>query len=248
MKSSDNLPDNKSSSSDWDYSYILSWISNATRMNKQEFDNWREIKGLQRLNPNFINRYLGILKSEKKVQKMEMQNINKKRELLKLLNDTEKRIIAEIVKGTDFDKIYQKVGISSKTFPNCMSGIYKKTRDIIPYENRIKRTALKEYFSQESASEQKMQEAHGGGEPAEQSVKAVENKPVDFGIDGVLECLKVSRAFLEGKYKKSCEELGDLLVQSSTKAALDSQCYIQAKNYDDAIFVLRSAIKELEGV
>ena len=161
MKSSDNLPDNKSSSSDWDYSYILSWISNATRMNKQEFDNWREIKGLQRLDPNFINRYLGILKSEKKVQKMEMQNINKKRELLKLLNDTEKRIIAEIVKGTDFDKIYQKVGISAKAFPNRMSDIYRKTKDIIPYDKRIKRTALMEYLSQDSASEQNDRFAEG---------------------------------------------------------------------------------------
>lgn len=163
MKSSDNLPGNKSSSNDWDYNCILSWISDATRMNKEEFDNWREIKGLQRLNPNFINRYLGILKSEEKVQKMEMQNINKKRELLNLLNDTEKKIIAEIVKGTDFDKIYQEVGISAKTFPHCMSGIYKKTRDIIPYDKRIKRTALMEYLSQDSASEQRVKRRRGDG-------------------------------------------------------------------------------------
>lgn len=163
MKSSDNLPDNKSSSSDWDYNYILSWISDATRMNKQEFENWREIKELQRLDPNFINRYLGILKSEEKVQKMEMQNINKKRELLNLLNDTEKKIIAEIVKGTDFDKIYQEVGISAKTFPHYMSGIYKKTRDIIPYDKRIKRTALMEYLSQDSASEQRVKRRRGDG-------------------------------------------------------------------------------------
>lgn len=66
MKSNDNLPDDKSFSSGWGYNYILSWISDVTRMNKQEFENWREIKGLQRLDPNFINRYLGILKSEAK--------------------------------------------------------------------------------------------------------------------------------------------------------------------------------------
>lgn len=146
MKSNDNLPDDKSFASGWGYDYILSWISDATRMNKQEFENWREIKGLQRLDPNFINRYLGILKSEEKVQKMEMQNINKKRELLNLLNDTEKKIIAEIVKGTDFDKIYQEVGISAKTFPCCMSDIYRKTRNLICYGKKLKKTVLIEYL------------------------------------------------------------------------------------------------------
>lgn len=156
MKSSDNLPDDKSFSSGWGYNYILSWISDVTRMNKQEFENWREIQTLQKKDPNFIKRYLNVLKSEEKVsiknltkiikEGKKMQNIDKKEELLNLLNDTEKKIIAEIVKGTDFDKIYQEVGISAKTFPCCMSDIYRKTRNLIQYGKKLKKTVLMEYL------------------------------------------------------------------------------------------------------
>lgn len=337
--------DDNYSSSGWGYSYILSWINDATRMNRQEYENWREIQTLQKKDPNFIKRYLMILKSEEKVsiknltkiieegrrggkasgdnmkslmeagregkrggkasgenvrslmkivkegkrasgdniknstgtgkEGKKMQNINKKEELLKLLNYTEKKIIAEIVKGTDFNKIYQKVGISSKTFPCCMSGIYRKTKNIIPYGKKLKKTVLMEYLFNECrfgrgeviipestlssakpvrrdtvAETEKCLNKPACGEAekvSEQNAKVLENMLVDIGTHRILDSLKVSREFLQGKYKKLCENLGDLLVQGSADKAKESPDYMLARDYDDAIFVLKSAIKELEG-
>lgn len=293
-------------------------------MNRQEYENWREIQTLQKKDPNFIKRYLMILKSEEKVsiknltkiieegrrggkasgenvrslmkivkegkrasgdniknstgtgkEGKKMQNIDKKEELLKLLNDTEKKIIAEIVKGTDFNKIYQKVGISSKTFPCCMSDIYRKTKNIIPYGKKLKKTVLMEYLFNEcrlgrgeviipestlssakhvrrdtAAETEKCLNKPVCGEAekvSEQNAKVLENMLVDIGTHRILDSLKVSRDFLHGKYKKLCETLGDLLVQGLADKAKESPDYMLARDYDDAIFVLKSAIKELEG-
>ncbi len=298
--------DDNYSSSGWGYSYILSWINDATRMNRQEYENWREIQTLQKKDPNFIKRYLMILKSEEKVsiknltkfieegrrggkasgeniknstetgkEGKKMENIDKKEELLKLLNDTEKKIIAEIVKGTDFNKIYQKVGISSKTFPCCMSDIYRKTKNIIPYGKKLKKTVLMEYLFNECKSgrgeviipESTLSSAkpvrrdtaaetekclnkpvcEESEKVSEQNAKVLENMLVDIGTHRILDGLKVSRDFLQGKYKKLCETLGDLLVQGLADKAKESPDYMLARDYDDAIFVLKSAIKELEG-
>ena len=204
-----------------------------------------------------------------------MENIDKKEELLKLLNDTEKKIIAEIVKGTDFNKIYQKVGISSKTFPCCMSDIYRKTKNIIPYGKKLKKTVLMEYLFNEckfgrgeviipestlSSAKHVRRDTAAETEKclnkpvceesekvSEQNEKVLENMLVDIGTHRILDGLKVSRDFLQGKYKKLCETLGDLLVQGLADKAKESPDYMLARDYDDAIFVLKSAIKELEG-
>lgn len=281
----DNLPDNNCTKSGWGYNYILSWISDATRMNRQEYENWREIQTLQKKDPNFIKRYLMILKSEEKVsiknltkiieEGKKMQNIDKKEELLKLLNDTEKKIITEILKGTDFNKIFQKVGISSKTFPCCMSDIYRKTKNIIPYGKKLKKTVLMEYLfnecrsgrgeviiSESTLSSAKPVRRDTAAETekclnkpvceesekvSEQNAKVLENMLVDIGTHRILDSLKVSRDFLQGKYKKLCENLGDLLVQGSAAEAKESPDYMLAHDYNDAIWGLTRAIVELEG-
>ena len=202
-----------------------------------------------------------------------MQNIDKKEELLKLLNDTEKKIIAEIVKGTDFNKIYQKVGISSKTFPCCMSGIYRKTKNIIPYGKKLKKTVLMEYLFNEcrfgrgeviipestlssakpvrcdtvSETEKCLNKpvCEKSEKVSEQNAKVLENMLVDLGCNRIIESLEVTCDFLRGKYRGFCEKLGDLLIQSTPQNALESTDYNQAKDYDSAIWVLTCALTEL---
>lgn len=278
MKSSDNLPDDNYSSSGWGYSYILSWISDATRMNREEFDNWRKIKQLQRKDPDLINRYLNVLKSEQKVRNImtEAKN-NRKEELLKLLNDTEKRIIGEIIKGTDFNEIYQKVGISSTTFPCCMSDIYRKTRNLIQYGKKLKKTVLMEYLFNQcgfkrgdvidvpkdnpkseaarplgvnvvSQTEKTLNEITIQEEKniLEQNAKVLENALVNCGIEQIQDSLITVRDFLSGKYKKFCENLGDILVQAAAQTALESADYARAKDYDNAIRVLNCSLAELK--
>lgn len=262
--------------SDWGYDYILSWISDATRMNRDEYENWRKIQTLQKKDPNFIKRYLMILKSEEKVKDIMAKQQNcKKEEFLGLLNETEKKIISEIVKGTDFNKIYQKVGISSKTFPCCMSDIYRKTKHIIPYGKKLKKTVLMEYLfgscgfnrgDDVLSTDNSLPSCHPNFRPADISseVSAVspdaeiyedvqhnnekvsEPELVQPGKGRIIESLEVARDFLHGKYRGFCEKLGDLLIQSTPQNALESTDYSQAKDYDNAIWVLVCALTELK--
>lgn len=278
------MSDDNYTQSGWGYSYILSWISNATRMNRQEYENWREIQTLQKKDPNFIKRYLMILKSEEKVsiknltkiieEGKKMENIDKKEELLKLLNDTEKKIIAEIVKGTDFNKVHQKVGISSTTFPCCMSDIYRKTKHIIQYGKKLKKTVLMEYLfgscgfnrgDDVLSTDNSLTSCYPNFRPADISSevssvspdavicggiqhnneKVSEPELVQPGKGKIIESLEVACNFLRGEYRGFCEKLGDLLIQSTPQNALESTDYSQAKDYDNAIWVLMCAITKL---
>ena len=278
MKLSDSSSDNSIHSSGWGYDYILSWISDATRMNRIEFENWRKITLCQKKDPQYINKYLKMLNSEENMRiKMEVLNKNKKDEFLNLLTDNEKQIIAEIVKGASFKTIPFNLGISQNTFATYMSGIYKKTKVLVNYGKRLKQTTLVEYlFNQcgfklgdvvdvpKNDSKLKIvrpfqddavfQNENGIDETtiqkdkniSEQNAKIQENMLIDFGVDRILDSLKVSRDFLQGKYKKLCENLGDLLVQSSADKAQESPDYMLAHDYDDAIWGLTRAIIELE--
>ena len=307
------MSDDNYTRSDWGYDYILSWISDATRMNRDEYENWRKVQTLQKKDPNFIKRYLMILKSEEKVKDIMAKQQNcKKEEFLGLLNETEKKIISEIVKGTDFNKIYQKVGISSTTFPCCMSDIYRKTKHIIPYGKKLKKTVLMEYLFKECEFADGRSEASPDSEQIEPTVakphrrnsvsveqiqdsgfqrgddllstdnslpschpnfrsadisskvssvspdaeicediqrnneKVSEPELVQPGKDRIIESLEVARDFLHGKYRGFCEKLGDLLIQSTPQNALESSDYSQAKDYDNAIWVLVCALTELK--
>lgn len=128
------------------YGYIVKFISDATRMNESELCNFKYIRSLQKNNPDLIKKYLQELKKHEVKTKMNQEENSKKTELLNILNDTEKRIIAEIVKGSDFSEIPQKINISKTTFPNSMSDIYRKTKHIISYGNKMKKTALMGYL------------------------------------------------------------------------------------------------------
>lgn len=82
---------------------------------------------------------------------------------------------------------------------------------------------------------------------SEQNAKVLENMLVDIDKHRILDSLKVSRDFLQGKYKKLCENLGDLLVQGSADKVKESPDYMLARDYNDAIWGLTRAIVELEG-
>lgn len=73
----------------------------------------------------------------------------KQAELLRLFNTTQKKIIAEIVKGTPSNKIAEKCGLTEASLSVSMTDIYKKTKHLIPYGNRIKKTALYSYLFNE---------------------------------------------------------------------------------------------------
>ena len=156
-----------------------------------------------------------------------------------------------------------------------MSDIYRKTKNIIPYGKKLKKTVLMEYLFNEcrfgrgeviipestlSSAKPVRRDTAAETEKclnkpvceesekvSEQNAKVLENMLVDIGTHRILDGLKVSRDFLQGKYKKLCETLGDLLVQGLADKAKESPDYMLARDYDDAIFVLKSAIKELEG-
>lgn len=257
------------------YGYIVKFISDATRMNESELCNFKYIRSLQKNNPDLIKKYLQELKKHEVKTKMNQEENSKKTELLNLLNDTEKRIIAEIVKGTDFSEIPQKINISKTTFPCSMSDICRKTKHIISYGNKIKKSALLGYLfgqcgfirgeviipestlssakpvrpdtaakTEKCLNNPVCEEAEN---VSEQNAKVLENMLVDIGTHRILDSLKVSRDFLQGKYKKLCENLGDLLVQGSAAEAKESPDYMLAHDYNDAIWGLTRAIVELEG-
>ena len=157
------------SPSGWGYSYILSWISDATRMTPEEFANWQCIKANFKKDSQYINRYLKILENKEK-ERFFVETINtkstecgldeehkikcnsvkeKQAELLKLFNTTQKKIIAEIVKGTPSNKIAENCGLTEASLSVSMTDIYKKTKHLIPYGNRIKKTALYSYLFNE---------------------------------------------------------------------------------------------------
>ena len=157
------------SRSGWGYSYILSWISDATRMTPEEFANWQCIKANLKKDSQYINRYLKILENKEK-ERFLVETINtkstecglddehkikcnsakeKQAELLRLFNTTQKKIIAEIVKGTPSNKIAENCGLTEASLSVSMTDIYKKTKHLIPYGNRIKKTALYSYLFNE---------------------------------------------------------------------------------------------------
>lgn len=157
------------SPSGWGYSYILSWISDATRMTPEEFANWQCIKANFKKDSQYINRYLKILENKEK-ERFLVETINtkstecglddehkikcnsakeKQAELLRLFNTTQKKIIAEIVKGTPSNKIAENCGLTEASLSVSMTDIYKKTKHLIPYGNRIKKTALYSYLFNE---------------------------------------------------------------------------------------------------
>lgn len=269
------MSDDNYTQSGWGYDYILSWISDVTRMNREEYENWQEIKRLQKKDPDFIKKYLMKLQSEEKVRDIMAKQQNcKKEEFLGLLNETEKKIIAEIVKGTDFNKVHQKVGISSTTFPCCMSDIYRKTKHIIPYGKKLKKTVLMEYLfgscgfnrgDDVLSTNNSLPSCHPNFQPADISSevssvspdaeicegiqhnneKVSEPELVQPGKGKIIESLEVACNFLRGEYRGFCEKLGDLLIQSTPQNALESTDYSQAKDYDNAIWVLTCAITKL---
>lgn len=255
------------------YGYIVKFISDATRMNESELCNFKYIRSLQKNNPDLIKKYLQELKKYEVKTKMNQEENSKKTELLNLLNDTEKRIIAEIVKGTDFSEIPQKINISKTTFPNSMSDIYRKTKHIISYGNKIKKSALMGYLFGKcgfirgeiiipestlssakpvrpdtvAETEKCLDEpvCEESEKVSEQNAKVLENMLVDLGCNRIIESLEVTCDFLRGKYRGFCEKLGDLLIQSTPQNALESTDYNQAKDYDSAIWVLTCALTEL---
>ncbi len=278
MKLRNSLPNEDCSSSGWGYNYILSWISDATRMNRTEFEKWKQIALIQKKDPQYINKYLKALNCKKNMRsEMTELNNNKKIELLNILTDKEKQIIAEIVKGSSFKTIPFNLGISQNTFATYMSGIYKKTKKLVNYGQKLKQTTLVDYlfnqcgfkcvdFIDTSQDNNKskivstipnttVKKTNKAFDDAtiqkenhlpEQNIKILEQKLIDFGIDRILGSLKVSRDFLQGKYKQLCENLGDLLVQSSVDKVQESPDYMLAHDYDDAIWGLTRAIIELE--
>ena len=74
----------------------------------------------------------------------------------------------------------------------------------------------------------------------------MENALVNCGIERIQDSLITVRDFLSGKYKKFCENLGDILVQGTAQMALESADYTLAKDYDNAIWVLNCSLAELK--
>ena len=248
MKLSDSSPDNNIHSSGWGYDYILSWISDATRMNRIEFENWRKITLCQKKDPQYINKYLKILNSEENMRiKMEGLNKNKKDEFLNLLTDNEKQSIYKKTKVlVNYGKRLKQTTLVEYLFNQC--GF--KLGDVIDVPKNDSKSKIVRPFQDDAVS----QNENGIDETtiqkdkniSEQNAKIQENMLIDFGVDRILDSLKVSRDFLQGKYKKLCENLGDLLVQSSADKAQESPDYMLAHDYDDAIWGLTRAIIELE--
>lgn len=134
------------------YQYMLDFIDKATRMNKEEFTSYKKILSLLKTNPNATENYLKILKTEGEVKTKMSENLTKTKKkeiLLGKLNQTEKKIIIELVNGTLTKDIPDKVGIAKTSFAAAVSTIYKKTKSIINYGKRIKMTALMSYLTNE---------------------------------------------------------------------------------------------------
>ena len=273
------------SPSGWGYSYILSWISDATRMTREEFANWQCIKANLKKDSQYINRYLKILKTKERFimkttntkstgcgldeeHKIKCNSAKEKQaELLRLFNPTQKKIIAEIVKGTPSNKIAEKCGLTEASLSVSMTEIYKKTKHLIPYGNRIKKTALYSYlfnecgfelgeiiiFSDndiEGKSNIVAEDIHRDTcqTPSSAHDMAAKNSepPKDCQTDKIIGCLKTAREFIDKKYKKYCSEIGDALVQNQNIDIFNFQSYTLAKDYDTACWVLSCAIKELK--
>lgn len=154
-----------------------------------------------------------------------------------------------------------------------MSDIYRKTKHIISYGNKIKKSALMGYLFGKcgfirgeiiipestlssakpvrpdtvAETEKCLDEpvCEESEKVSEQNAKVLENMLVDLGCNRIIESLEVTCDFLRGKYRGFCEKLGDLLIQSTPQNALESTDYNQAKDYDSAIWVLTCALTEL---
>ncbi len=138
--------------SDNGYHYMCEFIEKATRMNAEEYANYKKILVLLKTNPSAIENYLKILKIEGEVKTKMSENLTKTKKkeiLLGKLNQTEKKIIIELVNGTLTKDIPDKVGIAKASFATAVSTIYKKTKSIINYGKRIKMTALMNYLTNE---------------------------------------------------------------------------------------------------
>lgn len=138
--------------SDNGYHYICEFIEKATRMNTEEFANYKKILTLLKTNPRAVEDYLMILKTEGEVKQKMSENLTKTRKkevLLSKLNHTEQKIIIELVNGTQTKDIPEKVGIAKTSLAATISTIYKKTKNIINYGKRIKMTALISYLTDE---------------------------------------------------------------------------------------------------
>lgn len=138
--------------SDNGYHYMCEFIEKATRMNAEEYANYEKILVLLKTNPNAIENYLKILKTEGEVKTKMSENFTKtikKEILLSKLNQTEQKIIIELVNGTQTKDIPGRVGIAKTSFTTVVSTIYKKTKSIINYGKRIKMTALMSYLTDE---------------------------------------------------------------------------------------------------
>lgn len=248
------------------YSDLLFFIKEAVKMSDEETAAYKHICRLVKEDKNLIKKFLLIVETECEVKrKMAVLEKNRKLELLGLLNLTESKIIAEIVKGTDFNKIPQSIGIADSSFGCVMGGIYKKTAKIISYGQRLKKTALYGYIfgkcgfvrgekvvildktnetSIDFTANKHKNQVNIDIESEKPMNNKSENKINSFDDDfALMRTLNI----LQKKFNECCIAVGKEAVMGNVQKAIESEGSKKGKGYGNAIEVLTVLRKELRG-
>lgn len=250
------------------YSYITGFINEATRLTDEEKANLKEIQILLKKDPKALERYLSVLKTESERK----EKMSKREELLSLLNQTEKKIIRELIKGTPNREIPQNTGIGSATTICVLSSIYKKTGQLINYGRINKMPLLLEYLFNDcgfikgeeidisegevvTKSEELLKSKSETPEDKKNNEAEIKDKtPVEI-CDGspksycrelkIAAILCYAKSFIEEKCNNLYYDIGSMLVATPDCDFKNLPVFQDALNHKEAVHIIAKSINKL---
>lgn len=250
------------------YAHMLDFIYQSTLMTNYERNRWVDIEYLTKNNPEILKNYFMILKTESEVR----LKMSKREELLSLLNQTEKKIIRELIKGTPNTEIPGSVGISLSTASCALSSIYKKTKGLIEYGKKSKLPLLKKFLfsscgfrkgDEIDISEDKIVTK---SEELMKSKTTEDNKNNEANIENntsvrigkevcdlndrclqIASVLNIAKRFLEGKCGDFYYSIGRILVDNPNSDLKNISVFKDAVIYKEAIEIINNSINKLTG-
>ena len=227
------------------YDWVLDFIWQSTLLTDDEKANLNQIEAL--IKSGKIKNYMEVIKTQLKVKII----MEEKSKFLKLLTPGEKRVVQELVNETPVKDIPAKIGISDKSYSVYMTGIYRKTKDIVSYNGGRKMLDLLDYLfgtlmfrKGDVIIEQTLSGRHKTAKAVAKNIKKSADSDNDSAM-GLISIFTRTREYLKRKCDELALAIGQELLTEGKKGIDSSETYIWATRYNTALKVIDLELKQM---
>ena len=230
------------------YDYVLDFIWQSTLLTEDERKNLNQIETL--IKSGKIKNYMEVVQTQLKVKNI----MEEKSKFLKLLTPGEKRVVQELVNETPVKDIPAKLGISDKSYSVYMTGIYRKTKDIVSYNGGRKMLDLLDYLfgtlmfrKGDVIIEQTLSGRAKTAKAAKTVAKSIKKSADSDAVSaaGLINSFTQTREYLKRKCDELALAIGQELLSEGKKGIDSSETYIWATRYNTALKVIDLELKQM---